>query len=103
MSNKLTTGVYGSTNKTELDEKPDLDVAPVVEASPPGIPINQQDEQNGETCLNVTNKKKHWWQWSKQDQSAKPSDQEDSNLPQANWMGKLGTLQTQLQNLNKRI
>ena len=64
MSNKLATGVYGSTNKTELDEKPDLEVAPVIEAFPPGIITNQQEGHNGETCLNVTNKKKHWWQWS---------------------------------------
>ena len=34
--------------------------------------------------MNVTNKKTHWWPWSKQKQSAKPSDQ-DPNLP-ANWV-----------------
>ena len=52
--NHANTGVYGSTKKIELVEKPDLEVAPVVEAFPPGIITNQQEGHNGKSCLNVT-------------------------------------------------
>ena len=64
MNNKLATGVYGSTNKTELVEEPDLEI----------FPTNQQDEDNVENCLKVTNENNHWWPWSKQKQSSKPSE-----------------------------
>ena len=72
-------------------------VVSAVEAFPPGTITNQQDEHNGESCLNVTNKdtqkKKHWWQhWSsdekKQDHSTKPSDEGGPtihNLPPADY------------------
>ena len=72
ISNKLATGVYGSTNKTELIEKPDLEVGegclnvtkdirqePDLEI----VPTNQQDEVNIENCLKVTNKNTKWWPW----------------------------------------
>ena len=90
LSNKLAAGEYGTTNKTGLDEEPDLEVAPVVEAFPPGIITNQQEGHNGESCLNVTKKdKKHWSSdEKKQDQSTKPSDEGGPtihNLPPADY------------------
>ena len=84
MSNKLATGVYGSTNKTELIEKLDqevgegcLNVTKDIRQEPDLeiVPTNQQDEVNVENCLKVTNKNNHWWPWLRQKQSSKPSEE----------------------------
>ena len=72
----LETEMAAIKQTSSVERQESVMIVRALEAYPP---TNQKNEQDGKSCLDVTNRKKHWWQhWSrdnKQDQSTKPSEE----------------------------